>query len=330
MAVLLCSADTAAGQASFILKSGPSAYGPARVVPTGRGPLAAVQCSDGSLYLAMSVSDEVLVLSPDGTECGWMRVGWAPRCLASVPGTPFLLVANAGSDTVSVVETTEAREVARVAVGREPGAIAVTPDGNGAVVCERGAGSVAVLDLSALVSDRKVRVGSRIALGAAHAQPRAVALCGDVAVVACTRLDVLPVVNVAGGRVVGSVRLPGIGAAPAGIAVTGEGGYALVSLERVGALAMVDLLDWAVTRVVPVGAGPRGVTIDPADATVYCALAGQRSLAVVHLDGVDLSNTDGSPQFEVIPVGAGPSSVALVHVDDAPRCPRPASPHGRP
>ncbi|MFD6280337.1 YncE family protein [Streptomyces sp. NPDC060209] len=156
----------------------------------------------------------------------------------------------------------------------------------------------------------------RVVLGPAHVQPRAVALWGTRAVFACARLDVLPVVDLAGGRVEDGVRLPVAGAAPAGIAVTGEGGYALVTLERAGVLAVVDLLEWKVTRLVPVGVGPRGIVIDSADATVYCALAGQRSMAVVHLDGVDLSNTDGAPQFEEIPVGAGPSSVALAQVDD--------------
>lgn len=43
MAVLLRSADTAAGQASLIVKSGPSAYGASKVVPTGRGPLSVAQ-----------------------------------------------------------------------------------------------------------------------------------------------------------------------------------------------------------------------------------------------------------------------------------------------
>ncbi|WP_406518226.1 YncE family protein [Streptomyces sp. NBC_00826] len=111
------------------------------------------------------------------------------------------------------------------------------------------------------------------------------------------------------------MRLPVAEAAPAGIALTGEGGYALVTLERAGAFAVVDLLEWTVTRVIVLGVGPRGIVIDPDDATVYCALAGQGALAVVHLDGVDLSNLDGTPQFEEIPVGAGPSFVALAYVD---------------
>ncbi|RPK71754.1 hypothetical protein EES45_34035 [Streptomyces sp. ADI97-07] len=134
MAVLLCSADTAAGQASLIVKSGPSAYGTPRAVPTGRGPLLVVQCPGGRLYVAVSVSDEVLVLDPDGAGRGRVRVGWAP------------------------------------------GAIAVSPDGRSAVVCERGAGSAAVLDLSALVGTGGVQVADRVVLGSAHVQPRAVAL----------------------------------------------------------------------------------------------------------------------------------------------------------
>ncbi|MFD5872231.1 YncE family protein [Streptomyces sp. NPDC060322] len=276
-----------------------------------------MQFGDGLLYLAVSVSDEVLVLDPDGGGRGRVRVGWAPRCLAPVPGTPFLLVSNAGSDSLSVVDTAQGREIARVGVGREPGAIAVSPDGCLAVVCERGAGTAAVVDLSALAGGGSVQVADRLVLGSVHAQPRAVALSGAHAVFACARLDVLPVVDLACGRMEEGVRLPVAGTAPAGIAVTGEGGYALVTLERAGALAVVDLLEWTVTRMVPLGAGPREITIDPADATVYCALAGQRSLAVVHLDGVDLSNTDGTPQFEEIPVGAGPSSVALVRLEDS-------------
>ncbi|MFJ7201688.1 MULTISPECIES: YncE family protein [unclassified Streptomyces] len=152
-------------------------------------------------------------------------------------------------------------------------------------------------------------------LGSAHVQPRAVVLTGSHAVLACARLDVLPVTDLARARVDGGVRLPVAGAAPAGIAVTGEGGYPLATLERAGAFAVVDLWEWTVPRLVALGAGPRGITIDPDDGTVYCALAGQRSLAVVHLDGVDLSNTNGAPQFQEIPVGSGPSPVALAYVD---------------
>ncbi|MFF2641769.1 hypothetical protein ACFVUB_18190 [Streptomyces niveus] len=88
-------------------------------------------------------------------------------------------------------------------------------------------------------------------------------------------------------------------------------GFALVTLERAGVVAVVDLVEWSVTRLIAVGGGPRGLTVD----TAYVALARQRSVAVVHLDGVDLSNEDGIPQFEDIAVGVGPSGVTVVRTD---------------
>lgn len=92
-------------------------------------------------------------------------------------------------------------------------------------------------------------------------------------------------------------------------------GFALVTLERAGVVAVVGLLEWSVTRLIAVGGGPRGLTVDMADRAVYVALARQRSVIAMHLDGVDLSNEDGIPQFEGIAVGAGPSGVTVVHSD---------------
>ncbi|WP_329149394.1 hypothetical protein OG275_33075 [Streptomyces niveus] len=127
-------------------------------------------------------------------------------------------------------------------------------------------------------------------------------------------MDVLPVVDVGSGRVVESVGLPLPGGGPASVLAVGNG-FVLVTLERAGVVAVVDLLEYSVTRLIPVGGGPRGLAADPADLTVYIALARQRSVAVVHLDGVDLSNEDGIPQFEDIAVGAGPSGVTVIRTD---------------
>ncbi|MFE3591356.1 YncE family protein [Streptomyces niveus] len=102
-------------------------------------------------FVALSVSDEVLVLDlVQSRVAGRVRVGRSPRGVAPVAGTPYLLVSCAGSDAVSVVEVEAGREVVRLVVGHEPGALAVSDDARAAFVCERGVGSVAVLDLSGL------------------------------------------------------------------------------------------------------------------------------------------------------------------------------------
>ncbi|MFD5936323.1 YncE family protein [Streptomyces sp. NPDC060333] len=314
MEVVLVSCDTAAGGIILTGKTGPSSYRRLGSVVTGRGPLAAVQCvPGGEVFVALSVSDEILAVDVASARVvGRVRVGWAPRSMTPVPGTPYLLVANAGSDNLSIVDTPARTEAAGIGVGREPGQIAVSADGTLAVLCERADDTVAVLDLAPLREGHphRVRTVSRTWLGA-HVQPRATAIAGDFALIGAARADVLTVLALPGGRIEATVALPVAGACPAGIAVTGEGEYALVTLERAETLAVVDLLEWTITRQIPTGAGPRGLTIDPDDHSVYCALTRERSLAVVHLDGVDLSNTDGHPQHEAIPAGSRPTAVTL-------------------
>ncbi|MFE4861525.1 YncE family protein [Streptomyces sp. NPDC056670] len=321
MAVFVVSADTAAGSLTVTEKAGPSSYRRPVSVVMGRGPLGVAQCGPGGmLFAALAVCDEVFSVDvPTGRVADGIRVGWAPRSLAPVPATPYLLVANAGSDTVSVIDTVEGRTVASIDVGREPGAMAVSADGCTALVCERGAGTVAALDLSPLAKGCPARISLRwrTSIGPhPHTQPRAVALCEGQAVVACARRDALPVLNVDDGVLVADVVLPVPGSAPAGVAVTGRDGFALVALERAGLLVVVDLLDWRVTRQIPVGPGPRHLAVDADDGTVYCALAQNSRLAVLHLDGVDLSTTDGEPQLDTLATGTRPSAVAVARTNE--------------
>ncbi|MCX5387502.1 YncE family protein [Streptomyces sp. NBC_00083] len=321
MAVFVISADTASGSLTVTEKVGPSSYRRPVSVVTGRGPLGVAQCGPGGmLFVALAVCDEVFSVDvATGQVVGRIRVGWAPRSLTPVPGTPYLLVANAGSDTVSVIDTGEGRVTTSIKVGREPGAMAVSADGRTALVCERGEGTVGALDLSPLVKGRPARISLRWRTGLGphpHVQPRAVALCGGGAVVACARRDALPVLNVDDGVLVADVALPVPGSAPVGVAVTGGDGFALVALERAGLLAVVDLLDWRVTRQIRIGPGPRHLAIDADDGTVYCTLAPDSRLAVLHLDGVDLSTTDGEPQFDTLATGTRPSAVAVVRINE--------------
>ncbi|MGW8333012.1 YncE family protein [Streptomyces sp. NPDC055897] len=320
MAVFVISADTAAGSLTVTEKAGPSSYRQPVSVATGRGPLGVAQCGPGGmLFVALAVCDEIFSVDvPTGHVADRIRVGWAPRSLAPVPATPYLLVANAGSDTVSVIDTAAGRTAASIDVGREPGAMAVSADGRTALVCERGEGTVTALDLSPLAEGRPGRIGLRWQAGLGphrHIQPRGVALSGGQAVVACARRDALPVLNVDDGVLVADVALPVPGSAPAGVAVTGRDGFALVALERAGLLAVVDLLDWRVTRQISIGPGPRHLAIDADDDTVYCALAQHSRLAVLHLDGVDLSTTDGLPQLDVLTTGVRPSAVTVARTN---------------
>ncbi|MER5556517.1 YncE family protein [Streptomyces sp. NPDC002793] len=320
VAVLLCAVDPPGGRLALVLKHGPSSYRGAGEICCGTGPVSVVEGGNGRAFVASSVSDAVGVIDlAQRRRADRIKVGWAPSSLVLAREAGVLLVCNAGADSVSVVDIAKGVETGRIAVGREPRQIVMAPDGRAAYVCEQGAGSVCALDLTSLRAGQSaaVSVAWRTALGP-HSQPRALLPTSvGPALVLCRTADRLPVIDLASGRVLTDVALPGFGGASDAVEV--EGGFALVTLERLGAIAVVDLLEWSVTRTIPVGTGPRGIAVDPDDRTVYCALPLAGRLVVVHLDGVDLSTEDGLPQFESLRVGCAPQSVTVI------RCPSPDS-----
>ncbi|WP_327713255.1 YncE family protein (plasmid) [Streptomyces sp. NBC_00464] len=313
MSVLLCAVDPLGSRLALVLKHGASSYQEAGEVVCGNGPVSVVEGGEGRVFVSFSVSDSVGVVDLARRRLlDSIKVGWAPSSLVVVRGAGVLLVCNAGADSVSVVDIGAGMERGRVAVGREPRQVVMARDGRAAYVCEQGAGSVCALDLTGLQAGRwdAVSVAWRTALGA-HAQPRVLLPTRlGPGLVLCRTADRLPVVDLDSGRVMTEVVLPGPGG-PSG-AVEVDGDFALVTLERLGLIAVVDLLEWSVTRTIPVGPCPSGIVVDPDDQTVYCPLPLSGGLAVIHLDGVDLSTEDGLPQFESVRAGRAPSSVAVV------------------
>ena len=57
---------------------------------------------------------------PDLEYLGGVEVGHIPDWLTMTPDSRYLYVANAGSNDVSVVDTQEMREIARIPVGQVP------------------------------------------------------------------------------------------------------------------------------------------------------------------------------------------------------------------
>ena len=77
--------------------------------------------------------------------------GWpdATRTRYSIdldPTGALAYVANSGSDTISVLDLKARREVAQIAVGSQPIAARIAPDGNTLVVANRRGNSVSVID----------------------------------------------------------------------------------------------------------------------------------------------------------------------------------------
>ena len=78
-----------------------------------------------------------------------LQAGHNPTGLAINPVRNEVYAVNTGSDSVTVIDTTQNKVIATIGVHRTPYAIAVAPDGLRGYVANSGSNTVSVLDLVA-------------------------------------------------------------------------------------------------------------------------------------------------------------------------------------
>jgi YVTN family beta-propeller protein len=121
------------------------------MIATGSGPAGmAIDQLRGRVYVALSGDDAVDVIDASvGGTIGriHLRSGDAPEELALVPGGRTLLAANAGSDTVSFIDTGSLSEAERVSVGQDPVSLLIDGSGRRAFVFNKASSTISVLDI---------------------------------------------------------------------------------------------------------------------------------------------------------------------------------------
>jgi YVTN family beta-propeller protein len=123
-----------------------------RVIATGRGPAGmALDQRLRRVYVALSGEDAVEVIDVTGGEIiNRVRLsqGDRPQELALTPDGRFLLVVNAGSNTVSFIDATSLFELGRVNVGNGSHSILIDPNtGRRAYVFNTFSSTISVLDI---------------------------------------------------------------------------------------------------------------------------------------------------------------------------------------
>ncbi|MBP2683749.1 MAG: beta-propeller repeat protein [Deltaproteobacteria bacterium] len=121
------------------------------VVPTGTSPAGIVlNPVSQKAYVAISGEDGVEAIDLLGTDViarGQLAIGDRPEELALTPDRRTLLSANAGSGTVSVVDTASMVETRRIQVGYGPQSILVDRAGRRAYVFNMLSNTISVLDI---------------------------------------------------------------------------------------------------------------------------------------------------------------------------------------
>lgn len=264
-----------------------------------------------SLLVTCRSGDRVVRLSLPGlVETGSVSVGLAPVGIAGAlgPAGPRIVVANTGSDDVSILDGETLQELARPSTGREPYGVGVAPDGSRAYVAARlsvmpgvdrpPASELTVLDLA------RSRVMARTPLASAHLSEAVAAVPGRpwVLVPMVRVRNLVPITQVARGWVMSS-----------GLAVVDPAGSGVVQMP----------LDEA-NRCF---ADPAGLVVDPLGRRAYIASGGGDVVSVVDLErlalwlgqaGADqrrmaIHDLELSPQYVVgrIPTGRNPRALAL-------------------
>jgi YVTN family beta-propeller protein len=121
------------------------------VIATRGGPAGmALDQRTRKAYVALPGEDTIEVIDVNVGEVTnrlLLGIGDRPRELALTPDGRILLSANAGSNTVSVIETPTLFESRRITVGNGPRSILVDPLGRRAYVFNSRAASISVLDI---------------------------------------------------------------------------------------------------------------------------------------------------------------------------------------
>jgi DNA-binding beta-propeller fold protein YncE len=172
-----------------------------------------------------------------------------------------LLVANKTGDSVSFIDLDSGREVARVAVGRAPHEVAVSPGGRLALVGEYGpeeehGRTVALLDVASASVIGRIDVGP-------DSRPHSMAfLPGKWAAVTLQDSDQLAIVDLETRSVERTLKTGGRESHMIRLSPDRERAFVTSRLEE-GTLSILDLVGNAPTRVLETGAGAEGLAVTP-------------------------------------------------------------------
>jgi DNA-binding beta-propeller fold protein YncE len=108
----------------------------------------------GQLFISGDGMDAVVIVYPYQTEVEeTILAGHAPGVMAVTDTSPsYLLVANPETGGITVFDVDTRKLVALVQVGRQPGCILVTPDGQYALVLNEESGDLAVIRIFSLAA----------------------------------------------------------------------------------------------------------------------------------------------------------------------------------
>ena len=231
-------------------------------------------------------------------------------------------VANADSDTVSVIDLSANKVVAAIDVGTKPLVVAITPDGSKVYVTNLLSNNVSVIDAQKSVDDPNGAVVATIPVGTIpigigitpNGLKAYVGNC-NCGVADPAKPDTVSVIDVATNSVITEVE---VGFGPLGLAITSDGSKVYVPNSNSSTVSVIDVatdtaIDTNLTTPgvidpIPVGSGPADLVIAPDDNRIYVSNFNNPDSPG---NTVSVIDTETNTVVDKITVGLGPAGMAL-------------------
>jgi YVTN family beta-propeller protein/uncharacterized repeat protein (TIGR03803 family) len=220
----------------------------------------------------------------------------SPQTLAITQNGPFAYVANNASDTVSVINIPTGQVADGILVGSGPWGTAISPDQTQVYVTNNQGNSVSVINAAS---------GSVVATIPVQSSPFGVAFTPDGTGVYVVNgsSNTVSVINTATQTVVATVPVQN---SPVSVAMapTSNGTFAYVTNSASNTVSVIKVgSNPTVVQTIPVGTGPRWVTVSPNSALAYVENAGSNNVSVISVATNKVTAT--------IPVGTSPFGAAF-------------------
>jgi YVTN family beta-propeller protein len=164
-----------------------------------------------------------------------------------------LIVGNKGEDTVSFIDLATAKERARVATGKMPHEIAISPDGKQAAVVAYGGTTIDVFDVAGAKKLRTIDL-------APNQRPHGLLWLADGRLIATTEASQSIAIVAPDGKVTG-IKTDQQGSHM--VAITPDAARAFIANIGSGTVSVIDLVAGKKLRDIATGGKPEGIAVTP-------------------------------------------------------------------
>lgn len=184
---------------------------------------------------------------------------------------PFAYISNQGSNTVSVIDTSDNNVTASIDVGSNPWGIAVNPSNAYVYVANSGSNTVSVIDTNSNTVTNTISVGNG---------PVGVSVNSDGTrlYVVNSASNTVSVIDTSTDAIIATVN---VGDWPKGVAVNPSGTRVFVTNSISSNVSVIDTSNNAVISTIAVGMSPIGIVVHPSGARVYAVNSGSNTVSVI-------------------------------------------------